>query len=69
MKTYTLPEESLNKFLNYLATRPYAEVFQLVAELQANAKEMASTDAPTASATDARDVTATTGETSTSEAV
>lgn len=30
MNQYTLTEETINKVLQYLATRPYAEVVQLI---------------------------------------
>lgn len=33
-KQYIICEETANKILNYLASRPYAEVVQLVADLQ-----------------------------------
>ena len=37
MKTFTLPEEILVKTLNYLATRPYNEVAQLIQDIQGKA--------------------------------
>lgn len=39
MKQYVLPEESLQKTLNYLSSRPFGEVAALIAALQQNAKE------------------------------
>lgn len=34
MKTYTVPQELMQKFLNYLVNRPYIETYQLVDELK-----------------------------------
>lgn len=44
MKTYSLPEETINKTLQYLATRPYTEVVQLI-NLLAQAKLLAAEQA------------------------
>ena len=34
MKTLLLPEDLGNQVVQYLASKPYAEVFQLIAQLQ-----------------------------------
>lgn len=34
MKTYQIPEQLLVSTLNYLSTKPFAEVYQLIGELQ-----------------------------------
>jgi hypothetical protein len=41
MKNFTLPEEILVKVLNYLATRPYNEVAQLIQDVQGKATPVA----------------------------
>jgi len=38
MKNYTVPEDVLTKVLNYLASRPYVEVFELVRAIQGSSK-------------------------------
>jgi hypothetical protein len=38
MKTLQVSEQLLNAIVNYLGTRPYQEVFQLVEALQTEAK-------------------------------
>ena len=44
MKELTLPIELANAVFQYLGTRPYAEVHQLIAALQAEAQKQAPTD-------------------------
>ena len=39
MKKFVLSEEVLAQTLNYLATKPFHEVNQLIAKIQAEAKE------------------------------
>jgi hypothetical protein len=39
MKKFTISEDLGNKILNYLAARPFAEVFQLINELDAEVKK------------------------------
>lgn len=34
MRNYKISEELVNQVLNYLATRPYIEVFQLIQKIQ-----------------------------------
>ena len=41
MKTVTLPIELANAILNYLGARPYAEVHQLIAAVQAEGAKQA----------------------------
>lgn len=38
MKKYEVSEELLNAVLNYIGTKPYSEVFQLVKAIQEQAK-------------------------------
>lgn len=38
MKKYEVSEELLNAVLNYMGTKPYSEVFQLVKAIQEQAK-------------------------------
>lgn len=39
MKTFQLSEQLLNAVIAYLGTRPYQEVYQLIAAIQAVAEE------------------------------
>ena len=39
MQSITLPVELVNAILQYMASRPYGEVFQLVAAIQAQAAQ------------------------------
>lgn len=48
---YTVSGEVLQNMLNYLASRPYAEVSKLIADLQASAKP---TTEPTQAATESQ---------------
>jgi hypothetical protein len=50
MKTYSLSEETINKTLQYLATRPYTEVVSLINAL-AQAKPVADEQAAQALST------------------
>lgn len=36
MKNYSVPENVLNAVLNYLSTKPYVEVFEVVQAIQKN---------------------------------
>lgn len=38
VKSLNLPEEVINAVLNYLASKPYLEVYQLVQSIQTEAK-------------------------------
>lgn len=40
MKKFSLPEETISKVLNYLAGKPFSEVFQLIKEVQEGAAEI-----------------------------
>lgn len=42
MKQYTIDGGTLQKILNYLANEPYVKVFEIVKEIQAQVKEVAS---------------------------
>ena len=48
MKLYTLPEETINQILNYLASKPYLEVTALVQRVQSQARLVADDSAPKA---------------------
>ena len=41
MQSMTLPVELINAILQYMASRPYGEVFQLVGAIQAEAVKQA----------------------------
>jgi hypothetical protein len=43
---HTLPTDTINKVLNFLAGRPYSEVANLIAEIKANAVEYVHTPLP-----------------------
>ena len=42
--SFSIPAETLQKVVDYLVTRPFSEVFQLVQALQTNAKEIKETE-------------------------
>lgn len=44
-KTITLSMETANAVLQYLATKPYGEVYQLIAQMQKEAADNAVTNA------------------------
>ena len=46
MENITLPTDLVNAVLQYMASRPYGEVFQLVGAIQAEAVRQAPNEAP-----------------------
>lgn len=44
MKTLQISEQLLNAIINYLGTRPYQEVFQVIEALQNEAKNQPTTE-------------------------
>jgi hypothetical protein len=59
MLTYTLTQEQLQLILNYLATKPYAEVFKLVETVRSIKPNVESVDVtPPLIAQDAQEKTA-----------
>lgn len=44
MKQYSINGDTLQKVLNYLATRPYVEVFEIVRDIQGSARELPPVD-------------------------
>jgi hypothetical protein len=46
MKQAIVSEEALNAVMGYLGTRPYQEVYKLIADVQSSAKPFVEPDAP-----------------------
>jgi hypothetical protein len=57
MKRFSLTEETLNKVLNYLATKPYVEVAAFVATIQKEAQALPE-EATTPTLVETKEVTA-----------
>ena len=47
MKKAIVSEDALNAVMGYLGTRPYQEVFKLIADIQATAKPFLESEEPT----------------------
>ena len=41
---FSIPSETLQKVVDYLVTRPFSEVFQLIGDIQTKAKEIKETE-------------------------
>jgi hypothetical protein len=46
MKQAIVSEDALNAVMGYLGTRPYQEVFKMIADVQASAKPFVEPEAP-----------------------